>query len=204
MSAAISITVEDGFTPRMGQLIAGLGNRTGLHEAVGREALGLTRNHLIHLAATRHATAQRLGASPTGHWAQAAEKTTESHDASAATITIRQPGIGRAAHDVTIRPKAGKKFLTIPLAAEAYGNRAYRMNNTFFLRSKEGKLFIARQNSGARGGSLVLLYLLVKSVFQKQDRTLLPSENEYRVAAKLGVRNYVSYLLARSTGGARA
>lgn len=199
MSATLAITVQDTATPRMAQLMAGLGNRTGLHEAVGREALGLTRNHLIHIAATRHATAERLGAAPTGHWAQAAEKTVETHDENAATITINQPGIGRVAHDVTITPKAGKKFLTIPLAAEAYGQRAYRMNNTFFLRSKAGQLFIARQNGGARGGSLVLLYLLVKSVFQKQDRSLLPSDDEYRIAAKLGVRNYVGYLLARGS-----
>ena len=40
-------------------------------------------------------------------------------------------------------------------------------------------LFIARQNGEARGGALVLLYLLVKSVFQKRDASLLPPEEAY-------------------------
>jgi hypothetical protein len=203
MSAALTIEVTDGISARYAQLIAGLGDRAGMHEAVGRECLGLTRNHLIHIAATRHATAERLGATPSGHWAQAAEKTTETHTAAAATITIRQQGIGRAAHDVTIVPLGGKKWLTIPIHSSSYNQRAYRMQGLFFAQPKgKATALLGRREGTGKGASVTWLYMLVRSVFQKQDRTLIPTDDEYGVAAKLGVRNYVDYLLTRSAGGA--
>ena len=102
----------------MQTLFAGLGEdrRAELHEAMGLPVGELTRRHLDGLAATRHDTANALGATPSGFFAQAAEKVNVSADAAGATVSIDQPGMGRAAHDVDIRASdSGKQALTIPL-----------------------------------------------------------------------------------------
>jgi hypothetical protein len=127
---------------------------------------------------------------------------------------------------VTIVPLGGKKWLTIPIHASAYNQRAYRMQGLFFAQPKgKAHALLGRRIEESAGrrrtkgkkspyddddgggfepatGGVTWLYLLVHSVFQKQDRTLIPTDDEYGVAAKLGVRNYVNYLLARSAGGA--
>ena len=41
-----------------------------------------------------------------------------------AALMLASAGLARAFGDVEIRPGAGKKFLTIPLVAQAYGRRA--------------------------------------------------------------------------------
>lgn len=199
-------------------------DRTGLNRSIGERARELTRNHLIEIAQTRHATASRLGAAPSGHWGQAAEKTTFQADADGATVTINQPGIGRVGHDVKIKPGAGKKYLAIPAIAEAYNRRAYRMTNlTVMVRMKDGKrTAVALQERKAseirygrikKNGSRTVThvssrignvwYWLVKEVNQKQDRTLLPSDEQYRLSVLAGVRDYVDRLSRITVNGTR-
>jgi len=198
MSLTISVDIKDGVTPLVGRFVEGLTDRTGLHEAIGIRDRNLIRDHFIVIAQTRHDTANRLGAEPSGHWAQAAEKTTFRADSDATTVSINQPGIGRAVHDVTIVPGAGKQWLTIPLIAEAYNQRAYRVPGLFMPGAKGAKKHVLAKRGA--DGTLRFWYALVKSVTQKQDRTLLPSDEELRLAAFQGVRDYVDFLLSR--GGA--
>jgi hypothetical protein len=124
VSLLIAIDVEDVATARIAALIAGLEDRTQLHEAIVGEARNLTRAHLQEIADTRHTTAEELGADPTGFWAEAVERLTSSADANAATVSVFSPGISRVAHDVTILPTDGHEFLTIPVHPLAYGHRA--------------------------------------------------------------------------------
>jgi hypothetical protein len=199
MSLSFAVTTADlGRTqPRLGRLVAGLSDtgRAHLHEMILGRVLELTREHLREIAQTRHDTANKLGASPTGHWAQAAEKTSGTYDETAATVTVSQPGIGRVAHPITILPGPGKEALTLPLIAPAYGQRAYRVPGLFVWKSPtSGNAFLAQ--SEGHPGALVLWYLLVKSVVQEQDRTLLPSDELYRAAALQGCVDYADYLLA--------
>jgi hypothetical protein len=177
----------------------GLNDRTPMNERVGDRATQLTRKHLIEIAQSRHATAQRLGASPTGHWAQAAEKTSFAADPGGATISIDQPGIGRVAHDVTIVPTGGKKYLTIPAIAEAYGKVARSIPDlALMIRWKGGErraVALAQVTGKGKERTETVFYWLVKSVTQKQDRTLLPSDDEYELSGLAGVRDYVDQLL---------
>lgn len=224
MSVTMRIDVTDSATPALAAIAAGLGDRAGLHESIGRQALALTKNHLIKVSLdpARHKTADKLGATRSDHWGRAADNSTMRADSAAATITIKQVGIGRALHDVMITPKAGKKWLTIPLVAEAYNQRAYRMQGLFFAQPK-GRPFalLGRKSGGSAGrrgrkgkaspyddddtapavGVVTWVYLLVKSVFQRQDRKLLPSEPEFLVAADIGVKTYLQYLRKRRAGG---
>lgn len=195
--------VRDEATPAAQSFIDGLRSKAGLHEAIGRRALNLTREHFIRIAGTRHDTAERLGAQPSGHWAQAAEKTTMKSTAEAATISINHPGIGRAAHDVDIYPEG--MYLTIALIAAAYNQRARRVKDLFFVQPKGKDYALLGQRTGKRGGhagdfgggvaaAVTWWYLLVTHVHQKQDRSLLPSDDEYHQAMSEGVEDYLSYL----------
>ena len=44
-------------------------------------------------------------------------------------------------------------------------------------------------------GAGTVWYWLVKSVFQPQDRTLLPNDEQYRLTALKGVHDYMDRLL---------
>lgn len=89
-------------------------------------------------------------------------------------IEIDVPGIARAYHDVTIRPRF-RKWLTIPMRGEAFGKKADDFDNLFVKRKKDGRAYLAeRQN-----GHLVYMFRLVKEAFQKRDSKLMPSDQTF-------------------------
>ena len=192
---SLSVDVVSAVSPRVRGVIDLLTNFRGIHDAMGYAGRTLTRDHLIGLAGTRHGSANRLGAAPSGHWAQAVEKTTFAADAHSATISISHPGIGRAMHDVDIYPSGGAKNITIPLIAQAYNLRAASVWESQGLFVVKGKT--SAGNSGAVAvkrlpdGTLQPWYLLLPHVHQKQDRSLLPSNTEYERAAVDGAINYL-------------
>jgi hypothetical protein len=206
ISIRTTIDDTDSVIPRLAMFVGALrpGGRTKLNRAIGHHLLNLTRDHLTEIARSRHDTAQRLGARPSGHWAQAAEKARSSANAEAATVTIRHPGISRVGRDVTITPGEGKKFLAIPLIAAAYNQRAYRQKGLFVLRSAEGALFLAKMSGRGKSADLEVWYLLVRSVKQKQDRSLLPSDEQYSQGALEATRDYVAWLLNKASGAGGA
>ena len=191
---SLSIDVINPISAKVRAVTEHLTDRRGMHNAMGFAARNLTRDHLNDIATSRHATASRLGATPSGHWAQAAEKTTMESDATSATVTISHPGIGRALHDVDITPGAGKKFLTIPLLAQAYNLRAARVEGLFVAKGKNGGLFLAKKESEDKDAPVRAWYLLVPSVHQAQDRSLLPSNTEYERAAVDGAIDYLKFV----------
>ena len=196
MSVALKVEVRSAdLEARLQRFMAGLTDRTELHEQIGARATELTKNHLVAIAQSRHATAQRLGAVPTGFWGQGADKTSFTANEEGATVSIRQPGIGRAFHDVTIEPGAGKKYLTLPAIAEAYGKVARTVPDlTMMIRWKEGQrraVALAQVSGKGKERTETVWYWLVKSVRQKQDRTLPPSGEEYRLTALTAVRDYI-------------
>ena len=87
------------------------------------------------------------------------------------TVRIDVPGITRAYRDLTIKPRF-RKALTIPMHRSSYGKRAGEFNDLFLLKKKNGKAFLAH----TVGGKLVFMYYLAKSVFQKRDERLMPSD----------------------------
>lgn len=178
----VSLTLRSGRLRRAIDALEGPG-RTLLYERIAIGIQELTIRHFAQLAGSRHATAERLGASPTNYFAQAAEKTAITADEAGATLILSQPGLIRALRDVTIQAKnAGA--LTIAVDRLAYGRRAGEFAGQLFLwRSRTtGAAFLAMRHP-QNGASLQLMYLLLRSVTQRQDRTLLPSDQAYREAA---------------------
>lgn len=200
MSIGLTIEVKSAeLEAKLDRFFNALSRREELNRNLGRRGRELTRNHLTAIAQTRHATAQKLGASPSGHWGQAAEKTSFTADEAGATVTVKQQGIGRVAHDVDITPGAGKKYLTIPAIAEAYNQRAYRLDLDVMIRRKDGAaraVALGKPSGKGKEKTFTVWYWLVKSVHQKQDRTLLPSDEEYRLTTLAGVRDYIDFVLS--------
>lgn len=198
MSVTVQIRVAaDSGLPTLHQLLGELQDRTGLNRSIAAEAENLTREYLRGLAPARHRTAQRLGATPTGHLERAAESVSSRSDAAAATVSVTSPGMIRAFRPVTLTPGAGKKYLTIPATAEAYGQRAGAFNDLrFALLGGKPALIQAAQSSlatrTATGGRV--FYWLKRSVHQPQDRTLLPSDAAFAAAAEEGAVSYLSLL----------
>lgn len=88
-------------------------------------------------------------------------------------VVIAVPGITRALHDLHIRPKNGK-YLTIPMHREAYGISPRDMSDLFYTKNKKGTEMLAKVEGGSL--SLVVMYILKESVFQKRNPNLLPTQ----------------------------
>lgn len=172
----IEITIETNqSTPALAALVASLEDPTGLHVAMAARGERLMRDYLRAIAPGRHATANRLGARPTGILERAAESPEGRGSVDGATVTIR-PGevLSRTFGEVVITPQGGRRYLTIPVSAEAYGRRAREFADLRFVRVGPRQTpVLARRMAN---GNLVVYYVLVRQVRQKQDRTLLPSD----------------------------
>ena len=146
--------------------------------SVGANALasGLQR-YLRREAGRRHKWANLLGAKPTGLIRKGAARITAHASASEGTVSVPIVGIGRAFHDLTIKPH-NWDYLTIPTNGAAYGHRARelrRMGWTIF-RPKDKDILMGRRRG--EKGDAVTLYALKKSVVVRRDRTLLPTDDQ--------------------------
>lgn len=102
------------------------------------------------------------------HWDPNKVRNGDSSKRNGETI-VNIPGAGRAYHDVTIKPIRAK-CLTIPIHQSAYGKKAADFNDLFKVKDKN---ILAR----IENGSLIAMFALAKSAFQKQDKTLMPSDD---------------------------
>jgi len=192
MSRAFTLEVEiasDSASPALEKLYNLLGDATGLHAAMLPELDRLSRRWIRTQAAFRHETAARLGGKETGELERAAGKISGRSDSQAATVQFASPLLARAFGDVTIKPGAGKKYLTLPISGPAYGISVGEFERTV------GDLFPLFGGNETRGvmvhkeeGRKVATahYLLVPEVKQKHDPGLLPSNDLYLDAARQG------------------
>ena len=114
------------------------------------------------------------------------------------SVGIFIPGITRALHDIVIRPVEAQS-LAIPMHADAYGTTPREYSNNHPKGSPEalfkpkGKDYLAKNDNG----SLVVMYLLRKSVHQNQDPTLLPSSEEINKTVMDAIHGAVEAVLSR-------
>ena len=81
-------------------------------------------------------------------------------DIAQGSISIDVPGISRAFHSITIRPKS-KKRLAIPIYKSAFGKKPSSFKDAFVVKSKNGSLFLARKSRG----KLIRLFSLVLEAY---------------------------------------
>ena len=102
------------------------------------------------------------------HWEPNKVKNGSSSKLNGETI-VDIESAGRAYHDVTIRPTHAR-HLTIPIHQSAYGKKVSDFNDLF---KPKGKNILARNENG----QLVAMFALAKSAFQKQDSSLMPTDD---------------------------
>lgn len=108
---------------------------------------------------------------------------------SKATVVIADPAFAMKVYGGTIRPKE-KRYLSIPMRAEAYGVRpgSGLIEGLFALRSGSGKLFLARRE----GQALRLYYRLVKKVDMDADPRALPPQSQMDRALTEAAEDYLA------------
>lgn len=180
----INVEIPEGLK-RFTRLVKPEGRRL-IFSAIGNAVSVLINRYLKNVAApTHHRTADRLGATPTGHLEK---RTTFTSNEDEAEVIIPIPGISRAFKDISITPK-NAPYLTLPISSVSYGKRAATVRGLGYMlfrpaekgsHKTTGGKFSEYQDllMGSKDGETIPLYLLKKRVDQKQDPTLLPSQAE--------------------------
>lgn len=187
MSAPLVITLDSkGTEAGMQRLRRALADRRNLHAEIAAVASEYVKDFVAKDAG--HKTAEALGAAPTKHMAKTANRIGSQSDSAEARITIPRASRLRAAFgSYIILPKDGKKFLTIPVAAAAYGKRAGQVGELEFKRIHE------ETPKGLRwvpylvvAGSepVQKMYRLIRKAAIKEDSTLLPFTELPEVATR--------------------
>ncbi len=196
----LDFSIADKLSPALRQIGAQLdgAGRALVSEGMAIEVRSLIVRHLAELGDSRHTTANRLGAQPTGFIASLAENfdqsSTVAFDSVAATITMRHPTILRATRDVTITAK--KQFLTIPLNAAAYGRRVGEFAKFRLVKKGGGKG--GEKKAAKPFDDSIPAWLLVRSVTQRRDPTLLPTMDEIADAGATGARRVIHDTLSKA------
>jgi hypothetical protein len=178
-----------------------IANRGPMHAQMAVRGQRFTQDYLRGL--NRHRSAERLGASASGHYEKAATAVEAQSDGQEARITIpRRTGLGRAFGDVILRPGSGRTYLTIPAHAETYGKVVRDFPNDTFrfaiLQSWRTFAVLVFAETGGRHEKGEVGYWLKREVRQKQDRTLLPSDEAYAEVARGSAIEYLNERLAES------
>ena len=144
-------------------------------EPVAAEAAQLhLMEHLAAKDAGPHKTASRLGAEPSGLYADFARALTYTTAPGQVDLAINHAAAPQRFYGGIIKP-VNSKYLTIPVAKESYGKSLGAGDFTdkiIFLFGKDRKPYGAALESDPSH----LLYILTKSVTQSADPTVLPSD----------------------------
>jgi len=174
-------------------------SRARLYAPAGREVLNLVQRHIRSYMRSKHTTAHMLGARPTGHYEEGVRRSTTSADSSGAEVRIPIPGLRRAWEDVTIRP--GKRALTLPRAAVAYGRTVAEVRALGWTVFKpKGTNWLMGTKGGDRE-TLTLLYTLVGGVVQRRDPSLLPPQGEIAATGWDAIWKHIQKAVAKARQG---
>lgn len=183
------ITV-DIHTPQLDGIAKRLepGARSWLHAEIAGRINTIVDNHLASYALSHHRTASRLGARPTHNLEGA--RVDASYGPDGATVTVAAKGIRRALGPIEIRPR-NKHFLTIPVAALAYGRSVADLrNNGIDVFRPKGKNYLAYRENPKSQFSTVL-YVLAKRATLRHEPDLLPRRETLAANALEAARDYL-------------
>jgi hypothetical protein len=171
-----------------------LADRGPLHANMAVRGQQFTQAYLRGL--NRHRSAGLVGASPSGFREKNAAVVEAQSDKDSALVVIpADTGLRRAFQDIVLQPGSGRTYLTIPAHQETYGKsvRDFPEDAFRFAVLESFRTFVTlmwREDGGGHKAGEVA-YWLKRQVTQKQDRTLLPSDEGY---AEIGRRGAVEYL----------
>lgn len=219
MSLQVTIQIGGQLQESLADLREGLQDKAAMNLRIATESEKWIKSPEVagRISAEQHRTANKLGAAPTGHLEDAYQAIDAVSDADSARLLIPSHSRLRAAFGgYTIKPTK-KKFLTIPIAAEAYGKRAGEFDDLFVM-SRPGKaLMLARRDKGDsqrgfmrartyqnrrnrdRDANIKPLYLLLPSADIKGDETLIPFKKLEEVAVTAAL-DYIDDEVERNLG----
>lgn len=192
----------------------------GMAAVVGRAERGLFRDHLFALNTQRHKSGGR------NYYTQAGRSLRVSTHGPAMTVSINQVGFRQRVEGGPIKPGPGKRYLTIAFPGmPGYGKRAAEFDDLEFGHAadpKSGRMRKAlirrpstalryrrrKQQDGTlktyvRPGEVTVrepVFWLVRSVNQKADRSVLPSDRDVLGTAEAAIGKRLARLQTR--GGA--
>lgn len=197
----MSITIQrDTATPELKFLQANVTPHRIAAEVGPRVTRLVQRNFL-----KKENAGNKHGWPSTHFYARAAEATNWQEGFGFVMISVNQIGVRQRLQGGDINPTGGRKYLTIPAVAEAYGKRAGEFNNLrfgFVLDPETGKtrpalveaeatqIKISKiKKSGKRTitptssttGKVAIFYLIA-GAHQEADPTVLPTDEEFQTA----------------------
>ena len=195
MDIAISINGIE----KLDALVQSLGpsNRSRLNAVAAKNLEVHVRAHVGRIASTRHGTASALGARPTGHIVKGMRGIVGTSDANGGSVVIPIPGIMRAWGDIDLSTptRSGRRFLTIPKHAAAYGQtvKSMRLRGWKIFRPGSKNVLLGYRR---RGDKPVVLFALASRVHQRRDPTLLPSREECSTVVARAMSDEINRRLA--------
>lgn len=175
-------------------------SRAEVNSVAGRAVMNHVQRHIRSYMRTKHTSAHMLGARPTGHYEKGAAAITMTADQSGAEVRIPIPGLRRAWEDVEIRPGPGKRALTLPRAAIAYGRTVAEVRAlgwTVF--RPKGTNWLMGSHEGDK--SATLLYTLVGGVVQRLDPSLLPAQGDIAATGWAAIWKHIQKVIAKARQG---
>lgn len=180
MSVGVSVTItRDDFSPALKAQLEQLQPRA-IAKEVGEALVKTTQTHL------RANGRNKRGWPSTNFWSRAARATSWAATDEGTIISINQIGVRQRFYGGVIRAVTAK-FLTIPIARQAYGKTASDFPGAFLIRTPKGAYIVqyaggttAKGKFKKQNSTLEFLFKLKRSVTQKEDRTVLPHFMTYR------------------------
>jgi len=169
--SAVTVTISDEASAALTAMRQRAESPADMYAALAVDTERYLKDYGTAFSAVAHKTARRLGAAPTNHLAEAYQDIAAESDAQSARLTMPRASRLRAAFgEYTAVPGEGKKYLTIPVTAEAYGKRAPMIEGLFFLRAgpKKTPMLAKREGKGIK-----FFYFLSEGVTIPEDPKLI-------------------------------
>ncbi len=198
MSLLVTLDIREDLAESLADLQRDLLDKTGLNARIAGDAEKFIKARGRETSTTEHRTANKLGATPTGHLADAYEAIESHSDADSATLLIPPASRLRAAFGTyDVEPKTGK-FLTIPTHKDSYGRRAREFDDLFVMARPGKALMLARRASAEddpesklilrarpnqrrksrdKDARIEVLYILLAKTTIPEDRDLIPFDD---------------------------
>lgn len=201
----MSVSLHINTSGTAAQALADLGRSLGdnsVRNAIGGRVQRLFQDHFRDLNTKR---ANKLGGQRTNFYAKAARATFFRLEGDGVTLTVAWQGINQRLQGGVLRPTGGRKFLTIPARAEAYGKRAGEFSNLRFEITDHGPALVQKadefksvgraRKDGSRkqvqtAAEGVVMFWLRRSVTQKPDPTVVPGEGAIRDEISAAVNDW--------------
>ncbi len=186
-----AVKIKDKATPlikRIRETVKG----SRLKTVIGAAVRDLLSDHLFDKDRNEP---NKLGGRRTHYYGKAADAVSFKALTDGVIVSASQVGLRQRLLGGTITPKRAQ-LLTIPVHPEAHGKRAGEFNDLSFIKTGGGRGATAVLAKTGQGNIFEVFYVLVKSVTQQGDPTVLPEEREISSSAERAATRLLNRIAA--------